>query len=91
MLVRSTDPERLSRMLVDYIDGNSPFHSTDVATEKLVEITAERNNLLLQSSHYKLPKETLDRKSFETRGYCEDDGNFREAAGKEGMLLTGRD
>lgn len=53
-----------------------------------MQLRAKRDDLLLGLNHFKGKFET---QSIRTRGYCEGDDNICEAAGKEGMILTGRE
>lgn len=56
-----------------------------------MEITVERDDLLLWLNDYKTSKETFGTQSIVARGYCEGHDGILEAAVKQGLFVAGRD
>lgn len=54
MRLLSTDSERLSRILGDRPERSSLFLIMEVTLDRFIELTAERDDLLLQLNDYKL-------------------------------------
>lgn len=62
MRMRSTDSERLSRRLEDEFGNNAPSLSTEEAADRVVELTAEKDELVVRVNDYKVARENLERK-----------------------------
>lgn len=63
--MRSTNSEQLSRMLGDETERYFLSLWAEVAAERMMELTAEINGLLLRLTDYTVSKENLEQKESE--------------------------